>query len=175
MRKISQEVDDLLWGYLAGTLDSDKVEKLEKGLSNSEDLQRRLEALQLMQSVMSDTQLLHPSSNFTKRVMSNLHQAPVPSVVTPKNGLILLCGVLVALGIAATMVDVGFFNSLNGILSLNKINMPKGVNTLSLPSIALNGKLIINSIIAINLGLAFLILDRTVLKPFFNKRSRMQY
>lgn len=174
MRNISQEIDDLLIQYLEGNLSGDKLDKIKQGLATSEELQNRLEVLKLIQSSFQQEKIVHPSANFTKRVMSNLHRVPATNVVTPKNGLLLLCGVLVAIGIGVVMVDAGFFNSLNGILSINQFELPSGSKTPSIPSIPLSGKIIFNGIIALNLGLAFLILDRTILRPYFRNR-RIQF
>lgn len=175
MRKIGQEIDDLLLQYLEGNLDEKKLSMINKSLESSESLRDRLEALKMISYSLQQSHLLHPSDNFTKRVMNNLHRIAPVSVITPKNGVLLLCGILVAMGIGVVMVDTGFYNSLNGILSLDQIKVPSGLAMPSLPAIPLSGKLIINSIIALNLGLAFLLLDRTILKPFFNRRSRMQF
>ncbi|HNP06445.1 MAG TPA: hypothetical protein PKN99_02410 [Cyclobacteriaceae bacterium] len=175
MKKISQEIDELLVAYLEGALAGEKLEKIKNGLATSEELRNRLEVLKLIQQSLERNTLLHPSDNFTQRVMGNLDKVPSASMLTPKNGLILLAGILVAMGIGASLVDTGLFNELNGMLSLNPIKLPTGVSTPTLPAIPLSGKLIVNSIIALNLGLAFLLLDRTILKPFFNRRSRMQF
>lgn len=174
MRNISQEIDDLLVQYLEGKLTGEKLDKMKTGLATSEELQSRLEVLKLIQSTLQNEPLVKPSSNFTKRVMSILHRAPATGVVTPKNGLLLLCGILVAIGIGAVMVDAGFFNSINGMLTINQFELPSGLKTPSIPSIPLSGKIIINGIIALNLGLAFLILDRTILRPYFRNR-RIQF
>ncbi|MEZ4947731.1 MAG: hypothetical protein R2804_19520 [Cyclobacteriaceae bacterium] len=175
MKKISQEIDELLIAYLDGTLTGEKLEKVKNGLSTSEDLRNRLEVLKLIQQSLEHNTLLHPSNNFTQSVMRNLDKVPASSMLTPKNGLILLAGILVAMGIGASLVDTGIFNELNGMLSLNPVKLPTGITTPALPNIPFSGKLIVNSIIALNMGLAFLLLDRTVLKPFFNRRSRMQF
>ena len=106
--------------------------------------------------------------------MNNLHRVAPAPMVTPKNGLLLLFGILVAIGIGASLVDVGFYNSLNGILSFEQLKLPSGIKTPTLPSIPFNGRLLVNSVIALNLALAFILLDRIVLRPFFNRRSRMQ-
>jgi hypothetical protein len=44
-----------------------------------------------------------------------------------------------------------------------------------LPTVAVNGKWIINGIVVLALGLSFVLLDRTILRPLFNKRSRLQF
>lgn len=174
MRNISNEIDDLLSQYLEGKLSGEKLDKIKQGLATSEELQNRLEVLKLIQSSFQNEQIIHPSANFTKKVMNNLHHAPSFSVVNPKNGLLLLCGVLVAIGIGAAMVDAGFFNSLNGMLSFNQIEMPKGIKTPALPSIPFSGRIIVNGLIGLNLALAFLILDRVILRPYFRNR-RIQF
>jgi hypothetical protein len=42
-----------------------------------------------------------------------------------------------------------------------------------LPEIPFNGKLIVNLIIIANIALAFIVLDRAVLKPWFERRRNM--
>ncbi|MBX2910805.1 MAG: hypothetical protein M9954_07435 [Cyclobacteriaceae bacterium] len=173
MKKISQATDDLLMAYLEGSLSGEERVKVKNGLAGSVELCNRLETLRLVRHALQAKGLSHPSPDFTNRVMKNLGKMPASSMLTPKNGLILLIGVLVAMGMGASLADTGAFNFLNGMLPLNQIKLPTGVSTPALPAIPLNGKLIINSIIALNLGLAFLLLDRTILRPFFNRRSRM--
>lgn len=175
MDRLSQETDKLLLDYLEGRLTGDKLEKIKNGIATSEDLCNRLEVLKLIQRSMSRSTLIQPAENFTQRVMNNLHRVPSTSVLTPKNGLMLLLGILVAIGLGASLVDAGFYNSLNGLVSIDDIKMPSGLKAPSIPAIPFNGKWIVNSIIALNLGLAFILLDRTILKPYFNKRSRVQF
>lgn len=175
MDKLSQEIDLLLQEYLDGKLQGEKLEKIKSGLAKSESLRNRLEILKLMQATFKDAGLVEPSVNFTQRVMGNLNRLPAGASLSPKNGLILLMGILVAAGIGLTMLDLGVFNSLNGILALDNMVLPDVIPTPTLPSIAFNGKWIVNAIIALNLGLALLILDRTILRPLFNRRSRIQF
>lgn len=174
MKKISEEIDDLLLQYLDEKLTGEKLEKIKHGLATSEELRDRLDALKLIHSTLLESKLLHPSSNFTKRVMNNLNSIAPSPMVTPKNGLLLLVGILIAIAIGASFVDAGFYNSLNGMLSFDQLKMPSGIYKPSIPSIPFNGRLLVNSIIALNLALAFILLDRLVLRPFFNRRSRIQ-
>lgn len=175
MNRITQEIDQLLQDYLEGKLIGEKLEKVKKGLETFEELRNRLEILKTIELSMQKGQLMEPSSHFTQRVMSNLHKLPATQSITPRNGLLLLAGILVALGIGVTLVDAGFYNSLNGILSFENVNLPTGVPTPSIPSIPFSGKWVVNAIIGLNIGLAFLLLDRTILKPFFQRRSRVQF
>ncbi len=175
MQKISQETDILLQDYLEGKLSEEKRRKIEFGLEKSEELRNRLEILKLLQQSMSHSSLMQPSANFTQRVMSNLHTMSSAQSLSPKNGLILLGGILIAIGIAISMLNTGLFNSMNGMLSFENFQLPQGLALPQVPSIPINGKIILNVIIALNIGLAFLLLDRTILKPLFNRRSGIQF
>ncbi len=56
--------------------------------------------VRLIDSVLGQkAKLESPSSNFTHRVMMNLHSMPVASSLSPRNGLLLLCGTIVAVTI----------------------------------------------------------------------------
>lgn len=175
MQKISQETDKLLQDYLDGKLAGEKLMKIKAGLEKSEELRNRLEILKLLQQSMSLPSLMQPSPHFTQRVMSNLHNMPASQSLSPKNGLILLGGILVATGIAIATLSTGLFNSMNGMLTFENFQLPRGIAIPQVPSIPINGKIILNAIIVLNIGLAFLLLDRTILRPLFSRRSRMQF
>jgi hypothetical protein len=81
-----------------------------------------------------------------------------------------LSGVLVAVGIASILVSAGVFDNLNTTIDLNRVELPKKYFERSLPSIPFSGKVIVNIIIILNLGLAWLVLDRAILKPLFQRR-----
>lgn len=167
-------MDTLLLDYLDGKLGGSQLVMVKEKIEASEELKSRLDTLRIIHNSLEQQKLENPSANFTQRVMNNLHHAPTTSRLTPKNGILLLCGIMVATGIGVVMVDAGFFNSLNGMLALDKINLPVNLPTDAIPSIPFNGKILVNAIITLNLGLAFLILDRTILRPLFNRRSRVQ-
>ena len=169
-----EALENLLQDYLDGNLNEEQTQRIENALAGSETLRNRLEILKIIENSLHQDELLQPSSQFTQKVMSNLHQVPVAPMMTPRNGLILLVGVLVVIVASASLIDTGIFNALNGLLTFDQLTLPSGIATPSLPAIPFSGKWVVNTIIALNLGLAFLILDKTILKPFFKGR-RMQY
>jgi hypothetical protein len=61
----------------------------------------------------------------------------------------------------------------SGSIDLNQTIVPNKFIQQPLPSIPFNGKLVMNVIIILNLALAFLVLDKAVLKPWFEKRARL--
>jgi hypothetical protein len=102
-----------------------------------------------------------PSSNFTHRVMMNLHSMPVATSLSPKNGLFLLGGTMVAVTILTFLVSGGTFDSMNETINLPQLKQ----------SVPVNGTWVMKGLIILNIVLAFALFDRTILRPFFNKRA----
>lgn len=118
-------------------------------------------ALRMIDETLGKNKIESPSSNFTHRVMMNLHRMPVTSALSPRNGLLLLCGTMLALTILTALVGGGMFDSF-----LRTIDVPQ-LKT----SIPVKGTWVVKGLIMLNIVLAFLILDRTILRPFFNRRA----
>lgn len=127
------------------------------------------EELKEVEKVLSKNKLESPSSNFTHRVMMNLHSMPVASSLSPRNGLFLLFGTVVAVTILTVLVTTGVFDSTGTTISLERlpdVEMTKDLQK----TIPLSGKWLMQGLILLNIVLAFVLLDRTVLRPFFNRR-----
>jgi hypothetical protein len=125
--------------------------------------------LHVIEKVLSKNKLESPSSNFTHRVMMNLHSMPVATALSPRNGLFLLFGTVVAVTILTILISTGVFDASNTTISLE--SLPDVEITRNLQrTIPLNGKWLMKGLILLNIVLAFILLDRTVLRPFFNRR-----
>jgi len=174
MKKVSQELDDQLLLYLDGQLNSAAREGFELALKQNDALRQRLAQLQEMETSMKKNIVEEPSKNFTQLVMQKLdhYQAPSSSF-TMFNGILLLVGILLLTGIATVLVSSGVFDQATGTIDLNTIQLPKQYIQRSLPSISIDGKLVINVIILLNLGLGWVVFDRTILKPLFRRRMQM--
>ncbi len=120
--------------------------------------------LRLIDETLAKGKLESPSSNFTHRVMMNLHSLPVASSLSPRNGLLLLGGTFVAVLILTFLVSGGTFDTVNETISLPEV---KDIKT----TVPVNGKWIMKGLIFLNIVLAFIIFDRTILRPLFNKRA----
>lgn len=176
MERTTQKQDDQLLQYLDGILPKKEKNELEELLKANTHLEIRLEELRKVHTILaSKARLEQPSKLFTEKVMSNLEHLPIRSTLSPKNGLLLLCGILVAVGVLALLLSLGVFDNMNSLISLDKLPIKNEFIRNPLPTIPFNGKWLINGILILTLGLAFVLLDRTVLKPFFEKRSRMQF
>ena len=173
MKKIPQALDDTLLNYLDGSLKSEEKADIEKLIRESDALRARLDELRIIHLALRQTKVDQPSRNFTQLVMGKLDGYVERSTFPIRNGIILLAGVLVAVGIVALLVSSGVFDQTQTIVDLNKIDLPKQYIQQPLPTIPFNGKLLINIIIALNLGLAWVVLDRLILKPYFQRRMQM--
>lgn len=172
MEKIPQALDDTLLNYLDGSLKPEEKNEIEKLLQQNDALRIRLEELQVIHFTLRQPKLDQPSKNFTQVVMGKLDGYVERSTFPIRNGIWLLAGVLVAVGIVSLLVSSGVFDQTQTVVDLNRINLPKQYIQQPLPSIPFNGKLLINIIIALNLGLAWLVLDRAILKPYFQRRMQ---
>lgn len=172
MEKIIQPLDDTLLNYLDGSLKPEEKTDIEKLLSQSDALRIRLDELRVIHFALRQTKLDQPSKNFTQLVMGKLDGYTERSTFPIRNGIWLLAGVLVAVGIVSLLVSSGVFDQTQTMVDLNKINLPKQYIQEPLPSIPFNGKLLINIIIVLNLGLAWVVLDRAILKPYFQRRMQ---
>ncbi len=176
MERITQKQDDQLLHYLDGTLTVKDKAELENLLANNSYLEIRLEELRQVHSVLAGkARLEQPSKLFSERVMNNLDRMPVRSTLSPKNGLFLLFGILVAVGVMTLSLSSGVFDNMNDTISLDKLPLENKFIKNPFPTIPFNGKWMINGILILTMGLAFVLLDRTILKPYFERRSQMQF
>jgi hypothetical protein len=130
---------------------------MQRDDSNGNDKELRV----IDETLGGNSKLESPSSNFTHRVMMNLHAMPVATSLSPKNGLLLLGGTILALTILTVLTGGGMFDSV-----LETIDVPQ-LKT----SIPVKGTWVVKGLIILNIVLAFILFDRTILRPFFNKRA----
>jgi hypothetical protein len=172
MKKVPQSVDDILLDYLDGNLNDIDKKNLEISLKKNTVWKSRLEELKAVSSLLHETKLDPPSKNFTTLVMGRLDQYPESSGYSIRNGILLLTGVLLVVGIAIVLVSSGVFDNTTTSIDLNQVDISKKLVKDPLPSFHFSGKLIVNIIIVLNLALAWIVLDRTILKPLFQRRMQ---
>jgi hypothetical protein len=165
-------MDDRIFQYLDGQLPMHDKEKFEIDLKLNAEFRVRFNQLKLMHDTLAQATLESPSSNFTARVMSNLGTFVTPVRLSPKNGLMLLLGVVVALTLGVYSLSSGLFDQLSGAITLDALNLPKTVIKQPLPTIPFNGGIVMKVLIGLNLAIAFVLFDRTILQPFFRNRAR---
>jgi len=168
MDETSSPIDDQLLDYLDGTLAVEERVSLETLLRQDAGVAARLEDLRLIHTLMRVQKLETPSGGFTASVMQRLKEEPATRNQVIR-GILLITGILLIAGIAAALVSAGVFDNNLTTLDLNDLSR-RYTHQPVFPTFSLNGRMIVNGIIILNLTLAFIVLDRTVLRPLFQRR-----
>lgn len=173
MKQLPKSLEEKLFRYLDGALTTNELRLFNEELRQNEALKERLNQLNDVDRSMRNRRLEEPSRNFTALVMSKLDQYPLPTAgFSIRNSILLLAGILVAVGIASALVAAGVFDDVTPTLDLSGLALPTRYFQKSLPSIPFNGKIVMDIIILLNLGLAWIVLDRAILKPLFRRRMQ---
>ena len=163
--------DEDILAYLDGKLNPEAQIEFENAVSKSSTLEERVQWLQSVNKLMLDSSLETAPQGFSKNVMQALDEKATRRF--PRNGLILLLGVLVALTfitllLSGSNLDLSVFNQ------LIPQNISLGDTRVDLPTVTpVNTKLIINGVLFANLFLALLLMERVILRPYF--RGRVGY
>ena len=146
---------------------NEESEELKNFIDNTADNDQELSSIdRYLQSVRIE----QPSANFTQQVMSNLHRASAVTLGLPsRNKILMLAGILVTIGVGILLIAGGAFSNVTSI-TVDQYLIPNDQLRQYIPSIPFNGQLVMNIVILMNLALVFMILDRAVLKPWFDKR-----
>jgi hypothetical protein len=83
----------------------------------------------------------------------------------------LLLGVGVALMLGIVFLSTGTFDQITGVIDLEKMQLPKTVLQQSMPAIPFNASLVMKILVGLNLAIAFALIDRTILQPYFRNRA----
>jgi anti-sigma factor RsiW len=169
MKKLPQHLEESLADYLDGTLAPVQRKAFELQLQHDAALQRRLEELLAAERLLRQSVADQPSKNFTATVMSRLDQYPVRPGLSIRHGIMLLVGILVVTATAVVLLSAGVFND-SATFDLNNLSVAQRYIRQTLPSIPVDGKLVVNAIVLLNLALAFVVLDRAILRPLFQRR-----
>ena len=163
--------DDQLLNFLDGTGSEAERVKVKQFISSNADMMKRLGELQAVHAfLLKQNKIEQPSKTFTEKVMSSLHARQTFTFLSPRNGLLLLVGLMVASGLAIMLVSSGSFDQWHTFFSIGQI--PIKNNLVKLPtSIPFDLKLTVKIFVMINVVIGFVLLDRTILRPFFQKRA----
>src|SRR5258706_4678126 len=163
--------DNQLLDYIDGVGTEAERKALNDAIIKNQLTQKRLNELEAVHFFLQNRKgTEQPSKNFTDKVMEHLHTKPLFTFFSPKNGLILLAGFILASGLALTLLSSGTFDQLHTIFNFN--SLPIKTDVIKIPkSIPFDLKTFVKIFVMINLAIAFILLDRTILRPIFQKRS----
>lgn len=162
--------DDELPNFLDGSSTNAEKDFLKNELTTNSILKKRIEELEHVHSFFQkQNQLEHPSKNFTNKVMANLHTQITYSFASPRNGLLLLIGLLVASTLAILLI-IDSPNQLHAVFDINQLTVKN--DWVKLPSsIPFDLKMAVKIFVMANIVIAFVLLDRTILRPIFRERA----
>jgi hypothetical protein len=163
-----EEIDNQILSYLDGSLSRTEKDEFEKILRTNDLYASRLKALQAVHINLKSQKLEEPSRNFTDVVMSRLQEGT--SRISIVNGILLLAGVIMLIIICLVFQSSGIFDVWTTV-NPNEVNLLKKYVPQELPTFGFNGKILVDVIVILNLVIAFILLDRSVLKPFFQRRA----
>lgn len=163
--------DDQLLDFLDGNTTEAERARLQQLIGMNSEMKKRVEALQAIHLFLQNqNKIEQPSKTFTEKVMSGLHARPSFSLLSPRNGLLLLIGLMVASGLAIMLVSSGSFDQWHTFFNIGQI--PVKNNLVKLPtSVPFDLKVVVKIFVMINVVIAFVLLDRTILRPIFQKRA----
>jgi len=169
--KTSSAIHHKLLEYIDGSLTAAEALALEQQLKTDLALRARLKELQASHTTLRTAlPREQPSRDFTLKVMENLNYAPSQEAAQPiRKSILLLAGALIAAVGTAILMASGFFDSVTTTLDLNAMK-PADLVKDTVPTLNINARILVNAVIIGNIVIAFIVLDRTVLKPFFQKR-----
>ena len=170
MKKISQQIEEKLLDYIDGLLSREESVRIEKIIHTDDLVKRRFDELIEADRILRRTSVQQPSLQFTQKVLDRLNDQPEKSSVSIKKSIYLLVGIIVTIAISTLLVAAGAFDGTTN-LDLNTVVIQNDYIKQTLPSIQFDGKTVVNIIIVLNIIIAFIVLDRTILKPWFQRRS----
>ena len=104
--------------------------------------------------------------------MENLdHYSPPAISFSIRNGIFLLAGVLIVGALALYLAGSGVFDGPITFSSPVDPSVTEKILHRSLPKFSLDGKVLVNAIVLLNLALGWVVLDRTILRPWFRRRE----
>jgi anti-sigma factor RsiW len=171
MNNYSQSSDEFILQYLDGQVPMKDKTEFENALKANSELNQRFQQLKMVHDVLNAGRLESPDPEFTSKVMRNLNQAQTRLVMSPKNGLMLLLGVGIALMLGVVYLYTGTFDQISGVIDLETVKLPKSIIQRSLPAIPFNASMVMKILVGLNLAIAFVLIDRTILQPYFRNRS----
>lgn len=174
MKKLSPTQEEELLRYLDGELNEHENAVLTENLKKSSELRARLDELRVVRNfLVRKASLDQPGKNFTLNVLEGLDAPQARAIFSYKKGLILLLGIIIASALALTLLLNGVFDQSTTSLVVDATKIQnQWVKTPSF-TIPFNAKILVNGIIFLNLAIAMVLLDRTILRPLFQKRMML--
>lgn len=155
--------------YLDGLMTTSEAAVFEREIRDDHELKNKLQEMREMELLLKSTRLPEPSDQFTTVVMRKIEAGPI---VWRRimNSLVLLFGVTIVAAVTAYLLANGTLDNSQTTIAIDRMQQLDKILPKVSPEVNLDGKLMMNVVIFLNLAVALIVLDRTVLKPFFQSR-----
>lgn len=164
--------EDILQDYLDGRLQASQRMDVESMPERDPELQERLRELREVDTLLRSLHPEQPSVSFTDKIMLKLESSTEEKPLPIRNGILLLAGMMILIVISAALLSAGVFAQPVTIDLPPAAQLSQYIRPIQ--SIPVDGELIMNVILFSNIVLAFFVLDRTILKPLFQRRLGAQ-
>src|SRR5690606_11882258 len=131
----------------------------------------RLQLLSHADRLLQSLGLEEPSAKFTQRVMKRLPAMAPANPLSIRKSVLLLLGILVTAGIAAALAAAGAFDSQTSV-NVNELNIANELIQYETSTYIINVNWLVNVIVLVSLAMAFLLLVRAILRPWFGRRMQ---
>jgi hypothetical protein len=173
-KKDTSALNDALGRYLDGTQGEAEKAWLEDLQAQDAGVKQSIEDLDTIHQVLQAEGVMRPSPKFTQHVMAALEPVPQASLLPVRRvwrSAALLTGVLAVTGIIITWLSSDMFAG----VTVQQVGVPY-TDQWGLPhwSFAVKEKWLLYPVIAINMVLGWILLDRAILKPLFQHRRLHQ-
>jgi anti-sigma factor RsiW len=168
--KSPMDWNELLVRYHSGELDDTTAEQVRQELQRSPGLQQQLAHLiAIDRFLQQQSKLAQPSKNFTDKVMHGISLPVSSRVLSPKMGMLLLTGIFTMVIVALYILRSGWYDSVDFSLNVNVQSLY--FEKLTSPNFQFPAKWVVTTFLILNLLVGFVLLDRTILKPYFQRRA----
>jgi len=169
MKEIPSYLEDKIYAYMDGQLTGSEKEAFEHLLASDKTVKSRYDEIVLAERLLTEAPLLEPSPGFTETVLERISNPPVRFSI--RNGLIIFSAIVFLMFLLAGFASAGIFEQTT-MVDLNKLVPLEEMSDRNIPSVSIDVQWFIRILIVLNTAVAFIVLDRTVLKPFFQQRHQ---
>ena len=161
-----------------GNLGPEESAKILREIEENADLKKKYDQLVATHKMLETSPLIKPSSHFTANVMNNLSKRFAEEVKTTLWGKHMIVAVIViAVGLVAAIALLSL-PSLSGLvpqMELKEISLREQQIQFD-PGSFINQDLFFRGLIYLNAFLGIFLLERAILRPFFQqRRQRMSF
>ena len=160
-----------VFSFLDDAMHPTEKENFLAAVKENPELKKLLDEEKLIRSYFKSFVPHEPDAHFTVKVMERIQNPGGDYSISVKRSLLLLAGAMLVSLLTAFLVSKGIFDS-QGTINITETYNGIGKYIPEVKPIAINNRILVNGILILNLLIGFVLLDRVVLRPLFQKRFK---